>query len=150
MPGQEDWAFAREHRPLILFQLLEKVLIEPDYGSPFMHDDLRVLDPKGALMTRWEYVPDTCSTELEGFRIEAWTRMNPVITYRDLQARMMAGAKHKFKSGESAKRGLNGTSTFTQRAKRFRQRTFNVACKSWPFFGALLVVPMLLLQIKDT
>ena len=115
-----------------------------------MHDGLRVLDPKGELMTRWDYIPDTCSTELEGFRMEAWTRMNPVIRYWDFQARMMTGAKHKSKTSQAAKRGLYGTSTFTNRAKRFRERSFNVACKFCSFSSALMVVLVLLGRRGDT
>lgn len=80
-------------------------------------------------MTDWEDVPVTCSSEIEGWYIEALMRRNPALTYWDIQARMLDRFLVKQKNSAMATRGPWETLTLTNRAIRFRERSFNVPCK---------------------
>ena len=78
-------------------------------------------------MTHWDDVPVTCSSMIEGHRIEALMRRNPALQHWDILARMPD--RFLFKNRMSSP---FLPSTLTNRTKRFRARSFNIACKQLP------------------
>ena len=79
-----------------------------------MHHGLRVLDPNSKWMQHWDDVPRVICRLMDGWEMEALTRRNPDLQVSDIQARM----KNPLSSN-----------ALTNRMMRFRQETFNLACK---------------------
>ena len=137
MEGLEDWGTARQNRPTILFQLHELVPVIPAcIPTPFMFGGCRVLDRKKQWMTYWSDVPVTCSSMIEGDRLEALMRRNPALQYWDILARMPDQFLFK-----NRMRSPFLPSTLTNRTKRFRLHSFNVPCKSIASTPDLTTVP---------
>ncbi|KAL8812375.1 MAG: hypothetical protein Q9223_007307 [Gallowayella weberi] len=78
----------RSKRPDCLF-LWEDPNQSPNYTPQYWYDEGRiVLGSDGRPVKMWRELPLTISGQCEGFRIEAWRRLNPNIKVRDIVARM--------------------------------------------------------------
>jgi hypothetical protein len=86
-----------------------------------------LLDSEGYPIKYFSILPLTLSTQLEGFRIEAFRRMDNRITMNDLRARMMPVWNQN--RGEKA---VPAENVFNMRAGRFRQTH---RCMKWGGYG---------------
>ncbi|KAL8801770.1 MAG: hypothetical protein Q9182_004242 [Xanthomendoza sp. 2 TL-2023] len=86
---QQSWQMKeRSKRPDCLF-LWEDPNESSDYTPTDWYDEGRiVLGSDGCPVKKWRELPLTISGQCEGFRIEAWRRLNPNIRVRDIVARM--------------------------------------------------------------
>ena len=115
----------RSDRPDILFQIEPKIRSEPlEAGSIWYRDNRVVLDSNNNPVKDFSDIPSTCSSELQGFEIEAIQRLNPNISVHDLIARMPHN--RILGSGETHKQFI--PSTIGMRSLRFRERA---GCLSW-------------------
>ena len=115
----------RADRPGILFQ------IQPgdasalfDTGTNWYRNGRIILDGNNNPVKIFSEIPATCSSELEGFVIEAIQRANPNITVHDLLARM---PHYRIRSSGEVQKQYT-PSTIGMRALRFRERA---GCISW-------------------
>lgn len=132
--GHEAWGEARNRRPNELF-----LLFEPEGGiqsasqrqhqrQRFVSNGRRVLDRNDKWMLHWDDVPVTCSSQIEGWHLEALMRRNPDLTMPDIVARMMDNFLCLSRGVVSRRRPFR-SSVLTNRTMRFRETSFNVTCK---------------------
>ncbi len=85
----QTWGEARENRPGILFEFQMRRPM-PNYELGHVIDNGRVvLGPDGRPIRAFVNIPCLCSSQMEGFRMEAISREDGRITIADFQARMM-------------------------------------------------------------
>ena len=96
----------------------------PNYIVDTWFDNGRiVLDGRGHPMKKYRDIPLTCSSEIEGWRIEAIRRQDPRISMTDLQARMprfIEGPKTGNGRYKNKKHAIWALSTIGMRVTRFR------------------------------
>ncbi|KAL8685792.1 MAG: hypothetical protein Q9218_007542 [Villophora microphyllina] len=80
----------REHRPDVLFQWDPPRPVDQQIYSPelWYHHRRLVISNEDLPVKMWRELPFTISGQCEGLRIEAWRRLQPDLTMRDIVARM--------------------------------------------------------------
>jgi hypothetical protein len=125
-PDQQTWGFDRERRPEILFQY-QRTEYQTSEVKALMDDDGNiVLDEDNHPIRHFPVLPLTISTAAEGFRLEAWHRMDSRIEYNDIRARMLA----RWPASRGRTAPLVGS--FNMRKTRARQ---TIRCLAWPRTG---------------
>lgn len=122
-PDQQTWGFDRERRPEILFQY-QRTEYQTSEVKALMDDDGNiVLDEDNHPIRHFPVLPLTISTAAEGFRLEAWHRMDSRIEYNDIRARMLV----RWPASRGRTAPLVGS--FNMRKTRARQ---TIRCLAWP------------------
>ena len=112
----KSWGEAREQRPKILFEYKRNGRNDPDYDVGIWMDNGRVvLGPDGLPIRDFHDLPKLCSSQMEGFRMEAISRLDSRISISDFRARMMRDA-------------LPGANAISMRKTRFRNKG---RCMAW-------------------
>ncbi|KAI4177716.1 MAG: hypothetical protein LQ343_000179 [Gyalolechia ehrenbergii] len=132
LKAQRNWGFdTREHYPPITFVFKRSDRSNPAYPNdkiPYMRwRGLLVVDYNGKPVQRFNNVPATLSTQIEGGLIEALSRGDSRVDTTDLLARM----RRRWSKPKAGGGRLNydmQPNTLAQRATRFRQDT---ACIHW-------------------
>ncbi len=96
--------------------------------------NIGVLRYKGRVVLDWEdqpirnfRIPLTISSEVEGLRVEAWTRQDDRLSLRDVEARMWTKDDPRRKEGEVKKIPMFDRRTLSKRASNARTRAGLVA-----------------------
>ena len=112
----QTWGEPREQRPMILFEFKRNDREDPEYDVGTWVDNGRVvLGPDSLPIRDFHDIPKLCSSQMEGFRMEAISRIDSRICISDFRARMMAN-------------GLPGANSISMRKTRFRLRG---RCSAW-------------------
>jgi hypothetical protein len=90
-PGQRTWAWTKDRRPEILFQYKKSGHSNPTHLITYLIDPYGrvVIDEENHPVRHFDVLPLTISTEVEGWRLEAWMRIDDRIRYNDIRARML-------------------------------------------------------------
>ena len=106
----------REDRPDVLFQIY---VGDAAYrrSDVWTEDNRVVLDGNNHAVNNFEEIPWTCSTEMEGWLMEAIQRQNPYISISDFVARM----PHTRGSANKPLKPF-GITTYSNRTGRFRKK----------------------------
>ena len=91
-----------------------------------MHENRVVLDLDCHPVKAYREIPLVCSSEMEGFAMEAIRRLNTNITHKDFRARMPRYRAHDWDS--QGERPLYSLSAIGMRMTRFRERA---GCIAW-------------------
>lgn len=114
--GHKTWGESRDKRPKILFEFKKKGRKDPDDKVEIWIDNGKVvLGPDDVPIRNYRYIPKLCSSQMEGFRMEAISRMDPRICISDFRARMM-------------RESVPGSNSISMRKTRFRLRG---RCLAW-------------------
>ena len=103
----------REHRPEILFRIYEDG-VKPEKAEIWLDNGRVVLDPDNHPVIDYPQIPKACSSQMEGWNMQAIQRINPRISHMDFRARM------PHTQGPD-KKPLFGPTTFSNRMWRFRK-----------------------------
>lgn len=107
----------RNDRPKVLFRIQKVPVPSPQEPVPFMWFGRRVIDHNDGGMRWFDDLPDTISSAVEGFRLDAMRKMNPNIEWRDIIGRIPIEYKV---SGETRK--TLTIPALSNRAMRFRRQ----------------------------
>ncbi|MCJ1393449.1 hypothetical protein MMC18_006324 [Xylographa bjoerkii] len=117
-PAHKSWGSTRANWPKVLFEI-ERKGPRPDHTVKYWMDDGRVvLDKDNHRVRLFEDLPQTCSSEMEGWEIEAIQRLDPRISYFDILARM---PNERLITGTTYQ-GQFSANALNMRAGRFREK----------------------------
>jgi hypothetical protein len=131
--SQQDWDEERDKRPAILFKLHRPQnfpVVEPGFlFTPFPHPSFSVLavvvDITNQPLRNFPEIPIKISTDVEGWLLEAWSRLNPALTHVDILQRMPYLDPEELTDDEKLK---NAKNRLGGRRRDFRQKG---RCISW-------------------
>ena len=97
LESQQDWGKQRENRPAVLFRLYKpqaRVAVDPGFlftpspstAFPELHVVVDARD--GKPLRNFPFLPSVISTEVEGWLLEAWMRLDAEIKIDHIMARM--------------------------------------------------------------
>jgi hypothetical protein len=127
--SQKSWGARREHFPSVLFEYQRRNRAKnPGDNIGFLHtthkgQKVYLLDTEGYPIKDFKVLPMALSTKLEGFRIEAYKRLDDRIKLSDIQARMMPVWNAK-----KRELAVPGTNVLNMRMLRVRRRH---RCLAW-------------------
>ncbi|KAI9877264.1 MAG: hypothetical protein M1830_004373 [Pleopsidium flavum] len=114
--GHKSWDESRDKRPRILFEFKKNGRKDPSNEVGIWIDNDRVvLGPDDLPIRNFPDIPKLCSSQMEGYRMEAISRLDSRICISDFRARMM-------------KDTLPGSNSISMRKTRFRLRC---RCLAW-------------------